>query len=343
MTEATVQPAPQPAPASPLESGALAKWFWAVVAGMFLMNTTLGLLVVPNNPALLIGFGVLSGAITLAAPLSGLFLAASGEWTWRRALTWFAAGAGLHAGAFLASRAIEEGGLLLVLIQAGAQAGLLVWAAGLGACVALVIKDKNILLPVCIFLAGFDTWLIMNPYVFTSQLVANNSQVFQEVAMKVPAARPEPAPEAKPEQRAPRITPLAYIGPADLIFCMAFFVVLFRFRMQVKRTLYWLVPVLVVYLLMVFGLQIGMLPALVPIGATVLLVNLREFKMTRDEKLGTWLISAISLAFAITGIYLRATYVPPKPQPARGTLEYAPDAPGPEGSPQPALPGRSQL
>ncbi|MCG9894080.1 MAG: hypothetical protein MH204_01220, partial [Fimbriimonadaceae bacterium] len=174
---------------------------------------------------------------------------------------------------------------------------------------------------------------------FTSQMVQGNSQIFQSVAAQVPTAREAPRPEAPPEERAPRVVPAAYIGPADFIFSMAFFACLFRLRMKVRETVRWLIPVLVFYLGLVFFTPFGMLPALVPIGLTVLIVNAREFTMTRDEKLGVWIVSVVSVALAVLGVWQRVNYVPPKP-PAEPSIQApGPEGPAPEASPEPAAPG----
>ena len=55
--------------------------------------------------------------------------------------------------------------------------------------------------------------------------------------------------------------------------------------MQVKRTVLWLLPVLSLYLFAVLMWAIA-LPALVPIGLTVLLANRKEFDLNGEEKKG---------------------------------------------------------
>lgn len=317
-------------------------WFWAVGALLFCLNLAFGFVRV--SPAVAPLLSLLSGVVFVAAPLFGLFAASSSKWTWVRALAFLAPGVALHIGSVYLARSLGPGSAG-VLVQAAGQFGLLMWCAGLGASIALIIKDKNLILPVCLFLAGFDAFLILSPSTPVSRMVASNSQAFTDVVMKVPNAQVAPRPDAKPEDRLPRIVPAAYIGPADLLFSMAFFVLLFRFGMEVKRTATWLAPVLVLYLILALATPWGMLPALVPIGATVLIVNRRHFEMTKDEKLGTWVVGLIALALAGWGIYQRATYVPPKELPGPGApLTGAPGQAGPSeaGSPQPKDPSRSQ-
>lgn len=319
------------------------KWFWGAAGTLFVLNVALGLLRVP--PVIAIVLSILTGIIFVSLPIVGLFFAASSEWKWGRALAHLAVGVALHVGSVLLSRMLGPG-VATVFVQAVGQFGLLVWCAGLGASIALIIKDKNLILPVCIFLAGFDVYLIVSPTTPVSQMVASNSRAFTDVAMKVPLAQTSAPPEAEPEDKLPRIVPSAYIGPADLLFSMAFFVLLFRFRMEVEKTAKILVPVLLGYLVLVFLTPLGMLPALVPIGATVLIVNRKHFSMTKDEKMGTWLVGIIAFALATWAIYQRATYKPPvrTPQAIEGPSSVQPGTGSPEsgGSPQQEGGGQSQ-
>lgn len=317
-------------------------WFWVAGGLLFLLNLAFGFLRVAPSVAPFLS--IASGVIFVAAPLLGLFSASSARWNWVKALLFLASGVALHVGSVILVRQMGAG-TVGVLVQAAGQFGLLTWCAGLGAAIALIIKDKNLILPVCIFLAGFDAFLILSPSTPVSKMVAANSQAFTDVAMKVPQAQVAPKPDAKPEDKRPRIVPAAYIGPADLLFSMAFFVLLFRFRMEVRKTAAWLAPVLVLYLVLALASPWGMLPALVPIGATVLIVNRRHFEMTKDEKLGTWVVALISFALAAWGIYQRATYIPPRlPQrPAAPLTEgQGPASSSKAGSPQPEAAGQSQ-
>jgi hypothetical protein len=319
------------------------RWFWAAAGLLFVVNLILGFATVPDvriGPVplnLLLGIPV--SILFIAAPLAGLFLASSGDWNWKKALLWIAGGVALQGGGVLLRGALPDGGVLTVLLQAVGQTGLLIWSCGLGVLVSLLFKEKNIIVPVCIFLAGFDAWLIFNPHVFTSQLVQQNAKVFQNVAMQVPLPKEAPKPAEAPEKKAPKILPLAYIGPADLIFSTTFFAVLFRFRMKVKESLRWLVPVLAGYLALVFVIPGGMLPALVPIGITILLVNRGEFKMNAEEKQGVWGVTVLAVALAAWGIYARVTYKPPVRPVAPSPQQAAPAAPAPAGSPAQASRG----
>src|SRR5690606_34224615 len=125
---------------------------------------------------------------------------------------------------------------------------------------------------VAIFLAGMDAFLILMPYTPQAQIVAQNPEVVGNLGLRVPAVKSAVPGEAPVPIG---VQDLGFVGPADLFISAMFFAALFRYRMRPRQTAIWLGPVLVAYLFVV--LLSGMpLPALVPIGITVLIVNWRE-------------------------------------------------------------------
>jgi hypothetical protein len=235
----------------------------------------------------------------------------------------------------MAVRQAKLTGLTGVLVESLGQTGLLVWCLGLGVLVALLIKEKNLILPVALFLAGFDAFLVLTPYAPTAAIVEQNPAVFQSVASSVPKAR-EAKPAEKPKEA--KLEALAFIGPADFLFAAVFFALLYRFKMRVRETALWLAPVLVMYLFIVlspFGLC--MLPALVPIGGTVLLVNRKEFTLTKDEVQATWGVAVIALCLAGFGLYQRINHKPRPRKPAvPANAPATPQPAAPAGTPAPA-------
>jgi hypothetical protein len=306
--------------------------FLLIATGLFGLRVLMGLVTVPPESAFALSLA--AAVVFVALPVVATFRGASQPWTPKLAWGLFAGGLALQAVCVLALRPVlPETGVVAVLVSALGQFGLAVWCLGLGAGVAQAVKDKNLLVPMATFLAGFDVYLVFNPTAPTATILSQAPQVFSSVAMSVPAARP-----ATVAPQAAEIVPMAYVGPADLIFVGVFLVCLYRFGMRVRETALWLVPVLVVYLALVLA-PIGLtgLPALVPIGATVLAVNAREFKMTGQEKAASWLVALVALALAAYGLFRRATYVPPA-APAETSLPAGvPAPPALEGSP-----GRAQ-
>lgn len=302
--------------------------FLLFAAGLFGLRVLMGLVTVP--PASAFALSLVAAVVFVALPVVATFRGASHPWTPKLAWGLFAGGLALQAACVLLLRpALPETGVLTVLVSALGQFGLTVWCLGLGAGVAQAVKDKNLLVPMATFLAGFDVYLVFNPQAPTAKILSQAPQVFNSVAMSVPAARPATA-----APQAAEIVPLAFVGPADLIFVGVFLVCLYRFGMRVRETALWLVPVLVVYLVLVLA-PIGLtgLPALVPIGATVLAVNAKEFKMSGQERAASWIVALIAAGLAGYGLFRRATYVPPA-APAETSLPAGvPAPPTQEGSP----------
>jgi hypothetical protein len=276
--------------------------FLIVLFGLFMVRFTLPFLSVPVSLIGAISF--LLAVAFVAIPVLALFAASSDQWKPKTSALFLVCGVILHVGGALAIRAGMKTGVLGSLLDATAQTGLMAWTAGLGVLVGSLIKDKNMLPPVAIFLAGFDMFLIFTPTSLPRKIMANAPEVFEAVASKVPMV-------VQQESGRAGIEPGPSIGPADFIFLAMFFVCLFRFNMRPGVTLRWILPVLIGYLLIVLyaghltvgPISLGMLPALLPIGLTIFLVNRKEFQLNKEEKIGFWLATCISIALAGAGIY----------------------------------------
>ncbi|MEA2553463.1 MAG: hypothetical protein QOJ65_1639 [Fimbriimonadaceae bacterium] len=207
------------------------------------------------------------------------------------------------------------------------QMGLAMWCVGLGALLGLGLRDKNLLIPVSIFGAAFDIYLVLTPAGITNQVMKAAPKVFTSVAAQVPVASSQ-APTGKAEV-------LTYIGPADLLFLAAFFVVLFKFQMNARRTLALMIPVLVLYMLAVLMFNIA-LPALVPIGACVLIANWSYFKLSRDEWMATGVVAALCVGLIMWSMSRRKpepeTLAEPSPRAAAPAAPGSAAKPGPGGS-----------
>jgi hypothetical protein len=211
------------------------------------------------------------------------------------------------------------------------QAGLLMWCLGLGCLLALALKDQNLLIPIAVFLALFDIWLVFAPDGPVGQIARGNQEQLAQIAYSVP--RPASAPTGGRPQ------PLAYIGPADFMFSAMFFAALYRFGLDVRRTAQWLAPVLVAYLLLALlagdvsigPIRLAALPALLPIAAVVLAVNGRHFRLTRDEWTSTAVLGGLMLAFVVWRFSVTAEPVPPPtPSSSNSAPEPSATAPTPE-------------
>lgn len=280
--------------------------FGIVVVVLLVLRIILGFVVAP--PAVALGLSLLNTVIFVGLPIYGLFYAAAHSWTAKQAWVPLLVGVVLHAGMFLIIRSLKLEGAPQVFASAFMQTGVMFWCLGLGALVSILIREKNMILPIAIFLAGMDAFLILTPFTPQAKIVKDNPEIVGALGVAVPGVKAAPA----AGETVPVGTfDLAYIGPADLFIAAMLFACIFRYGMQTRATAKWLGPVLVGYMLLVLGFRIS-LPALVPIGLTVLLVNRKEFTMNKEERQATWGVTVIALAMAGFGVYNSLTYKPPK-------------------------------
>lgn len=295
--------------------------FFAAMLGLAVLRIALGFVAVPTG--MLVPAGLLVTAIFIAVPVFAIFRAGSYAWTPTLAAQFIVFGLIAHFGGGFLSKAMGDG-LLASIIYAISQTGFFVWCIGLGALLATLLKDKNLLLPVSIFLAGFDIFSVLTPVGPTQQLMKNAPNLLPAVAMNIPKV-----------VSAPKVGPVgafAYIGPADFLFMGMFFIALFRFQMRTKETMKWLIPAILVYLML--ALFFGAIPLLVPIGITVLVVNWSEFKLNRDEKLSTAVLGLLVIGLIAFG----ATR--PRPPVAPELPENGQSAPVSVDSPAPTPEGQ---
>lgn len=272
---------------------------------------------------------VLLTVVFLAFPLIAIYRAMSEQPKPKQALYIFLAGALIHGGLVALDLLVFRGqGVVSSFLAPLKPAGLQIWCIGLGALVAALISDRNILIPIGIFLIAYDIFLVLTPLGFTQKLMQAAPDILKQGGMSIPASS--------------TVTPLSgkaeisgVVGPADLVFLGTFFLAMFRFDMKPYTTLRVMIPVLLCYLLFVMLTGIA-LPALVPIGIVTLVVNWKMFNMTKDEKAST-LVVAI-LAVAILGY--SATRPRPQAAPLRSGVGL--ESQKSEVSPGSALEGQPQ-
>ena len=229
---------------------------------------------------------VLATIVFIGIPIIGLYL--GGRMQWGPATSVCAlAGCLAVLGALLLARVPptpETTGI--------AQLARIGWPMALGFLVAGLVKDRNLIPPIAIVLATVDILAVFAP-VGTVKIAMHNEKIrpiFDAVAIQVP--------------KVGTALPVAQMGPADFLFLGMFFYAIFKFGMRAKETLYWVAPALAIYLAIVvfwgdkklFGLPLGALPALVPIGVAVVVANRDQFSMTKQEKAMTFGVLALCLA-----------------------------------------------
>ena len=307
-------------------------YFFCILAVLALLQLIIGQILLPES--FVLPASILISVIFVATPILAIYVAASHLWSWRTALAFLIGGGLAHYGSYH----LGSTGVLDVVAGLVKQTGLICWCLGLGALLSTLIREKNLIVPIAIFLALLDMFLVLTPIGLTQKMLTEHKEQSQKVLYDVPAPKTQ---ATKPGETPKRPASLAYVGPADFLFLGMFFVAIYRFKLRSKETIRAIVPVLACYLMVVlvfggvrvFGVSLGALPALLPIGATIFIVNRKEFKMTKDEIASTALIAFLMLGALIYGMTRprpRAVPSPPAsaPAPAKSAATPAPASPG---------------
>jgi hypothetical protein len=286
--------------------------FFVVLLSLALANVALALIPFPKSAISIVG--TIVGIVFLSLPIYGLFRGGDHPWTPKLAGGFIAGGVVLQFGLGYAIQSGLLTGVVASIAGAISQIGLMLWCIGLGAILATkAIREPNLILPVSIFLIGFDILLVLTPIGTVNQVLSKAPQIFERIAYVVP--------KVSDSATFGPVGAAAFIGPADFVFLSMFFICLYRFGMNARGTLIALIPVLIAYMATVNFL--GPLPALPPIAICVLAVNARYFKMKKDE-----IVATVFVALVMAGlITFGATR--PKPPPAPLPVDPSPSAPEP--------------
>jgi hypothetical protein len=295
--------------------------FFCVLVFLALVRVLLGYVAVPLQ--LVMPTTLAATVLFISAPIFALYFAAKYRWTAKSAMIFLLVGLVIHLGLGLLVGAKLLGGkgfAAAVCLALAPQVGLVMWCVGLGALLAALLKDRNLLIPVSIFLAAFDIFLVLTPLGPTKQILQQMPNVLPAVAYSLPKA------SAAPTQGP--VGQFAYIGPADFLFMGMFFVALYKFGMKARETAYWLIPTILVYLLL--ALLLGPVPLLVPIGLCVLAVNAKEFSLNKEEKISTAAVAVLGVLIIGSSILLRGARAAPSK--ATGQATSAPAGSPPQAS-----------
>lgn len=308
--------------------------FFLVLFALAAARIGLNFLRVPD--AMSLPLSIVATVVFLVVPVLALFKVASARWTAILALAFIVSGLIAQFGLLaLLKGPLKDSTWLASVALAISQVGLITWCVGIGALLTTMLKDKNLIIPVSIFLALFDIFAVFTPSGPVQVLMRTAPQMLPNMAYQAPAVASMHAvgPIGAP------VRPFAFVGPADFLFMGMFFVAVFRFNLRAKATFKWMLVALAIWI----GLAhwVGDMPLLVPIGLSVLLVNLPEFKLNKEEWASTAVIAAIMTAVVIWG----AT----RPRPSVRIEQESPVGPSPSaldsiasgsgGSPLPTSPG----
>lgn len=154
---------------------------------------------------------------------------------------------------------------------------ILLSAAHLGKLVSRVFREPNIVPPVALFLASIDIFIVKY---WLPVYMKHTPELLPQVAVSIPMAGSA--------AKAGHVALMGLIGPADFMFFSAFLACCVRFKLNTSLTAVWTTVVLTAFLLLQFTLSpiipiLAMLPGLVPIAATFLIVNHKQFQLSRAE------------------------------------------------------------
>lgn len=284
-----MEPAPQ-SPGAPLARSAL------VLLGFALLQwlTPMAKVALAWLPAL----NVLSTLLFLGIPLAYVYQAARVTLSWRATTLLLLGSFAVFVGAGLLFNQVQ--GAIAGLLHGLGQGALLAAAGSAGMLVARAVKEPNMLVPIAPVLALVDIATVLSPVGIAKQVMDKAPEVFEKVAVKVPSVG--------------SAVPLAFMGPADVLFVAMFFAVLHRAGFHAKATLLWLIPTLVGYMLFVLllggvsvgGFRLSGLPALVPVAAVILIVNRGCFTLSASEKRMTWVLIGITALITVALLTLPA-------------------------------------
>ncbi len=310
--------------------------FALIVAGLASVNVLRQFIVVPDSLIkpidiiLLVGFFV--------ATLIAIFRAMSMQPKPKQACILLGIGVATQA-IFLCllNLVFKNQGLAASICKDLSQIGLMLWAIGLGALVASLLREKNILIPIAIFLVAYDYFLVLAPMGFTKKIMAANPNLLGQIGYAIPRVKTH-ADIANNTNAAIGATS-AVVGPADLVFLGAFFLAMFRFNMRPKETLQIMIPTLIGYMVLVLVTGWS-LPALVPIGLVTLIVNRNEFKLNKDEKIST-IVLAILAVLVLSFLATRRPTSPTEPLPTAASQGNRESINSPEQAPKDQSPSSS--
>jgi hypothetical protein len=159
---------------------------------------------------------------------------------------------------------------------------MIIAASAFGYLVSFILREPNIVLPVAGLAAYVDVWTVLiGP---TSHAIQNAPHVVSAVSAAIPA----------PGGAAHGFMPISFIGPADFIFIAMFLGAAYRLKMEPNRTFWIGFPLLTIGMGAVLSgvFPVG-LPALTLIGLSVVLGNVRCFKLKRDEYIAMAVVAVI--------------------------------------------------
>lgn len=156
----------------------------------------------------------------------------------------------------------------------------------LGRLLALIIRERNLMLPVAIMAGLADIYTVF--FGFTGKTLQNAPKLVEKLSVGIPAAG-----SATGATGGAGLAHIATAGLGDFIFLSFFFVAVWRFALRAKATYWTILVALLVGMLGVLLLPIPALPLLPFIVTGFLLANATAFELSREEKLNTAIVVVV--------------------------------------------------
>jgi hypothetical protein len=154
--------------------------------------------------------------------------------------------------------------------------GLTISLSFFGCLISLIVKEKNLLLPVALIAMPVDFIGAMTSQGFTHDMVKHAPKFVSSVSVSVPAITSQTS-------HGVSLGPIAFIGPGDVLFMALFFAAVMRFELAEVKTFWWMYALLTASMLLVLRLPNFMVGALVPMGLAVIVANVGLIKLNKEE------------------------------------------------------------
>lgn len=177
---------------------------------------------------------------------------------------------------------------LTALRLAGAHVAMIFAAAFLGMLVSRIIKDRNMVLPVAVVAAIVDILTVFRGPV--GEALESSPDLVARVSVGIPQLGTSAAMAAEGGGGF-----LALMGPGDFVFLGIFMACVWRFRMNAPTTFWAIYAFSLLAMLAIVTPDVPFVPGLPFIAAALLLVNFKEFRLSRPERFAL-LYAAIAAA-----------------------------------------------
>jgi hypothetical protein len=266
--------------------------------------------------------GVVLTVLFTAALLAAAALAGRLRLSWWHELAGMVLGVGLW---YVLADLGEKGSTLRLVTLPAADVMFLGACVLAGRLLSRILRERNILLPIAIVLAGADLFTVfLGP---TAAFLEHAPELVAQVSVKLPEVGSAAGPEG-----AAGLAHMATLGPGDTIFAALLFACVARFGLSLRANYRWMALVVAGFLALVIAVPaLPPLPVLPAMAVAFLLANRGQFDLSAEERR----IMLVAFGFVLVlfvGLYLvtRALLPPAPPE-----QPPAPVGPADIGAPSP--------